>query len=341
MLTIILPGTTHRIRSLSDWPAGAPNLAVVTVSQDASGADTAAVPVLDVGGTHVTCAAVHVGRRQIRAGAQHRLRADAPAAEILHRLIDCAGQVPGPIGSVWGVAMPGPCDYSRGIALFEGVGKFDALYGFDLQRELLQRLPGAPTRVRFLNDAAAFVLGESVAGAAVGHSRVIGITLGTGVGSAFLADGQLVDQGPGVPPKAAVHLLTFAGRPLEDTVSERAIRARYARAASAEATVLTVREIAARARAGDVDAQRVLSDALTALGRVLAPLVVGFGATMLVVGGSMTRSWDLVARPLVNGIAALAPQTVDGLVVAPSRRPAQSTLLGAALHAADRVPDSA
>jgi glucokinase len=133
---------------------------------------------------------------------------------------------------------------------------------------LLDGLPGA-ARVAFLNDADAFLVGEWAAGAGRGHTRVAGITLGTGIGSAFLADGRIVSTGHDVPPRGEVHLVSIDGRPLEDTVSRRAIVAEYARLAGGDRArpALDVVDIAARARGGEAPAQAaidgpcVLSDA--------------------------------------------------------------------------------
>ena len=72
-------------------------------------------------------------------------------------------------GSLWGVAIPGPFDYVRGIADFHGVGKFDALRGVDLGDVLRRTLTRANGRVSFVNDAEAFAIGEWASGAAQGH----------------------------------------------------------------------------------------------------------------------------------------------------------------------------
>ncbi|MGH1552605.1 hypothetical protein ACRAWF_12420 [Streptomyces sp. L7] len=124
----------------------------------------------------------------------------------------------------------------------------------------------------------------------------MGITLGTGVGSAFLADSRIRDHGPGVPPEGRMDLTEIDGRPLEDTVSRRAILARYGDPAA------DVHDIADRARAGEERARRVLHDVFTDLGAVLGPRLLDFGATALVVGGSMARSWDLLAPALTAGL---------------------------------------
>lgn len=160
------------------------------------------VSVMDVGGTHVTAASVDVETRSLRSGRSFRepLDGDGSAEEILSALVRCAARLPAQSATRWAVALPGPFDYERGIGWYEGVGKFDALRGFDLRAALTASLPDA-ARISFCNDADAFVLGEWWAGAARGHRSVVGITLGTGVGSCFLRDGRILRHGPGVPLK--------------------------------------------------------------------------------------------------------------------------------------------
>lgn len=304
------------------------------------------LPVLEIGGTHVTAALVDLAAGRVLEGSRRRrtLQADAPAEQIIGGIVECAAGLAACPGARWGVAIPGPFDYERGIALFTGVAKFDALHGLDLRRELLDRLPDRPSQVTFLNDAHAFALGEWALGAAAGRSRAVGITLGTGVGSAFLADGATVRSGPEVPPQGLVHLLTHAGRPLEDTVSRRALRRAHAESAgSGHDPRADVHDITELARHGDPVARRVLDDAFRALGTVLAPWLARFEATVLVVGGSVAGSWDLLADPVRAGLRAAggaAPQ----VEVVRARHLDDAALLGAAWHthhdsAATRGPD--
>ena len=278
--------------------------------------------VLEIGGTHVTAALADPGRAEIAARVTRRLEAHGSAEDILGTVVSCAARLPAPPGAVWGVAVPGPFDYARGIGLFEGVGKFDSLRGVDVRAALVKGLSGRPAGMAFLNDAHAFLLGEWHAGAARGHGRCAGITLGTGVGSAFLADGSPQTGGPGVPPQGRADLLQLGGRPLEETVSRRAIRERYGGGR------LDVAAIAFRARTGDDRARTVLDEAFTALGRVLAPYVAAFGASVLVVGGSMTGSWDLIGPALRAGLGDTP------VIVRTSRLAGDAALLGAAFAAA-------
>ncbi|WP_125262636.1 ROK family protein [Streptomyces alboflavus] len=277
--------------------------------------------VLEIGGTHVTAALVDPGRARVLRRAHRDLDPCGTAEHVLGTVVRCATQVDAPAAALWGVAVPGPFDYDKGIARFEGVGKFDDLYGVDVGSVLLDGVWPRPRGAVFLNDAHAFALGEWSAGAARGHRRCVGVTLGTGVGSAFLVDGRVVHEGPGVPPLGRIDLVTAHGRPLEESVSRRALLARYGdRRAEPH-------DIAARARAGEARAGRVLHEALTTLGTVLAPYVRDFGATALVVGGGLSRSWDLVG-PALHGALGDTPVTVGAGALG-----ADAGLVGAGVYA--------
>jgi len=272
------------------------------------------VPVLEIGGTHVTAALVHDASAEI--AARLPLPPNGSKAEILDGIAAAAARLDAPAGSQWGVAVPGPFDYDAGIGLFRDVGKFESLYGVDVKAELTSRLP-EPAELRFLNDADAFGIGEHVAGAAAGHRRAVCLTLGSGVGSAFLDDGVPVNDGPLVPPEGSAYRVRYQGRPLEETVSRRAIRAAYGQDAP------DVQAIAELARGGDRHAQTVLANAFHALGLAIGPWLAKFSATVLVVGGSIAASWDLVEGPLKAGLRSTAELRT-------ARRAQDAPLLGAA-----------
>ncbi|MEV6925316.1 ROK family protein [Dactylosporangium sp. NPDC051485] len=301
--------------------------------------DTNVVSVMDVGGTHVTAARVDVPARSILSGQCLRapLDGDGSAAAILSAIVNCAARLPAEPAGPWAIAVPGPFDYARGIARYAGVGKFDALHGVDLRTALLPHLPGAGS-VSFHHDADAFAMGEWWAGAASGYRSAVGITLGTGVGSSFLRDGQVLQDGPGIPPEGRVDLLRHDGRPLEETVSRRAVRRAYAQA-TARSPAPDVREIARRARQGDRTAAEVLTRTFHALGTVLGPYLAEFAPGVLVVGGSIAAAWDLLAAPLRAGLTDADPRTAR-IALEPALHPAEAPLLGAAyldrMHEPDR-----
>ncbi|MET8554355.1 ROK family protein [Streptomyces sp. NPDC004959] len=296
-----------------------------------AGRPPAPVPVLDVGGTHVTAALVDVGADRPAPSAVIRLPLGAHdgADAVLDTIAEAASALPTRHDPCWGVAMPGPFDYATGVGRFTGVGKFESLHGVDVGRGLRERLAGRARRLRFLNDADAFAIGEHRAGAAAGRDRVVCLTLGTGVGSSFLSLGRPVHTGPAVPPSGHVHHLRVHGGPLENTVSRRGIRAHYERLSPAPDGRGTpdVHEIAVRAEKGEAAAALTFRYAFDALGQALAPWIDRFEATAVVVGGSMARSWQLIHPAFTAGLASAGGPDIP---VSPARQPEAAPLIGAA-----------
>ena len=279
------------------------------------------IPVLEVGGTHVSAALVRPDHWTVTGAVRLPLDADAPADELLAQFVAAAGALGASSGRTWGVAMPDPFDYPAGVGRFDAaVGKFGALHGVDVGAALRLAL-GAD--VVFLNDADAFALGEWTAGSALGFPRVCGITLGTGVGSGWVVEGSVVD--PGYPRDGRIHHVEVGGQPLEALFSRRAIRRAFVERGGSAA--MDVREIAELARAGDARATAVLTRAVESLGAAVAQAVAGFAPDVLVIGGSMSASWDLLAPWFQAGTGGSVPE------IRISADAERSAFVGAGVHA--------
>ncbi|WP_307377957.1 ROK family protein [Microbacterium sp. W4I20] len=317
----------------------------------ADAAERAAVRVLDVGGSHATAASVVLdaeGGGAVRDADAVPLDPAASADALLDAIAAPAvrlGSLPGADDGAahvgWVVAMPGPFDYAAGVGRFDAVGKFEALRGVSIREGLASRLGVDGDSIRFVNDAAAYGVGEWAFGSSTRADRHVCITLGTGVGSSFLDRGRVVDDGAEVPSNGWAYLLEFDGRPLEDTVSTRAIVAEFARRTGRTASV---KEIAADAAGGDPVAAEVLDRAMAALGATLAPWLHSFRATRLTIGGSMARSWPVLVTGLTRGIAEGMPggRAPASLEILPSTLLDDAPILGAAhwLHSPDSSLDS-
>ena len=286
-------------------------------------ANSEPVPVLEVGGTHVTTAwASETGEVEIL----DRVDLDngASAAQLIEVLVEAGRGLLAPAGAVWGAAVPGPFDYDRGIGDYTGVDKFQALAGVDVGAGLRAGLGAA--RVHFINDADAFGVGEWMTGALVRRRRGVAMTLGTGIGSAFIADGLPVVAGDQVPHLGEVHTLAIDGVPLEHIVSRGTIRETY-RDLTGE--WLDVKEIAERAYADEPAAHAVFDEAFAALAAAMTPVLGRFRAEALVIGGSIAQSRELVFRYLTSRLRHAGP---DGtaLPVEIADDPMRSALVGVA-----------
>jgi glucokinase len=288
------------------------------------------VGALDIGGTHVAGGRVELDSAALepRSRVSETLPARGSRAELLAAVSRVTQSVARPEIRLLGVAVPGPFDYAAGVSKI--AHKLEGLHGVDLRSELraVSSLPEC-TAVHFVNDAEAFLLGEWWAGAARGHRRAVGITLGTGLGSAFSEEGVIVRSGAPVPPGGELYRLGFRGANVEQTISRAALRAAYGADADDD---VDVEQIAERARVGERAAARVFTDLGTALGQFLAPWLRAFEPSCLVVGGSIARSWPRFERSLR---AELEP--VAGLqIVTVAEHIDDAALLGAAYYAASR-----
>ena len=229
-----------------------------------SDADDRRILVYDVGGSHISAALCVEHSYALLGTARAPLPVDGlnslsasktgPAFRFV-RLIHALGErvsksasLPNaPIAGA-ALAMPGPFDYGNGISQIRH--KLKSLYGVDLKAALGERFGWQPAQLSFVNDAAAFLLGEIGAGAAKGFSRSIGITLGTGIGCAFAIDGRIAipaDQAggdAGVPAGGEMWNLPYNGASVEDFVSTRFLRSRYQNLSGLEADVAVVAAIA-------------------------------------------------------------------------------------------------
>jgi glucokinase len=244
------------------------------------------VLVYDVGGSHVA-AAVCLGR-DYRLGPI--VSAPYPAEQtseafvgFLHALgLKASDGFAGVSGAE--LAFPGPFDFAAGVSLMKH--KLPFLYGVDLRQALAARFGWQSAQVRFLHDSAAFLLGEIGAGAAHNQPRAVGITLGTGIGSAFAVDGRVVTDGAGVPPGGEIWNLPYEGGILEDSLSTRAIQGNYQKRTGKLREVV---DIAAGA-ADDPDAAAVFAEFGRHLGIALRMAVSGFAPQVVVLGGAISRS---------------------------------------------------
>lgn len=257
---------------------------------------------LEIGGSHVTAARVRQSDWSVEIVARSSLDPHAPADQLVADLAAAGRAV---LTDGLRLAMPGPFDYTAGVAWYQGVQKFDALYGVDLRARLAEALDLPGTALRFVNDAEAFAVGEWTAGTTRGRTSCVGVTLGTGVGSAFLREGKAIRAGSDVPPNGELFRVT---PPIEDHMSHRAIVAAYERATGEE--LPGVREIAERAESGQRQAIDVLNTAFIALAEALSPWLKSFGAEAVVLGGAISGAFDLTRPAFEAALGIPIPITV-------------------------------
>lgn len=256
---------------------------------------------VDIGGSHVCSGIVSLETRQIVDSSVREAVVDsrASAGDIItlwsETIKSTLRAFDKPVVGI-GLAFPGPFDYGRGISLISGVDKFESVFGLDVTATLQVRLQDLTRcEFRYVNDAGAFALGEANGGAATEFDRVLVLTLGTGLGSGFIINGELITSGEDVPENGWVYNLPFDGGIADDAFSTRWCCSRYAELSGCR--VAGVKEIVER-MASDGCAVRVLKEYGERMGRFLIPICSRFRADAIVLGGNISKAFPYFGTDL-------------------------------------------
>ena len=191
-----------------------------------------------------------------------------------------------------GIGVPGPVEedgYTEAIPNLH-------IYNCYLGRELSAIL-GIPVRV--LNDANAAALGEYWTGAGRGSKSMICVTLGTGVGSGIILNGQVLGGAHGlggeighmfVNPDETIPCSCGATGCLDQVSSANGV-ARYAKQRFG-LPYSTAKEVCDAAKAGDPKAEETLRYCMSFLGKALCAIGYTVDPELAVIGGGLSKAGD-------------------------------------------------
>lgn len=236
---------------------------------------------LDIGGTNIKYGCFQ--EEKLVLADQTPVDASGTREQILAPVYGLLAKYPSQMLSV---SIPGPFDYRRGISLM--THKFAALKGVCLTGVLLAHEP--TMHVRFVHDAAAFLLGEQAIGAAQDCPDAVGITLGTGLGFVRSKEGKLCMRNT-LTPSEPLWSKPYRDGIAEDYVSGRGLRKRWQQLTGRDEEV---KAIAAQAREGQLQAVRLMRETGRVLGELLSAHPACQGADKIVVGGQIAYAWELM-----------------------------------------------
>ncbi|WP_210464304.1 ROK family protein [Rufibacter roseolus] len=254
--------------------------------------DPTTVVGIDVGGSHITAALVNLGTSALVAGCYVRKEINTQGSvaeiigdwcEVIRQAAGVSHSSPGKIG----IAMPGPFDYPNGVSLIKGQNKYDILYKLNVKELLAERLMMRQEDIRFLNDAECFLLGEVFCGAARGAEEVLGLTLGTGLGSAWCHHGKVADADLWNSP--------FKEGIAEDYLSTRWFVGRFFELTGQE--VKGVKELVALAPE-DQTVQTVFDEFGRNLADFIETALKRQDAAVVVIGGNISKAFHLFSAEL-------------------------------------------
>jgi glucokinase len=254
---------------------------------------------LDVGGSSVKSALVAGGQHIVGEVRVDQVQSGASAERILNQFSEIISSQLANVRDVNRIAFafPGPFDYEQGISFLRNQGKYEALYGVHVAAKLKEILNAPTFEMRFRNDAEAAILGEALHGSGLGSSRLIGLTLGTGLGSAFIAEGKIITEGDNLPPHGWLYGLPFGTQRADDVFSTRGLLARLR-----ERGIHTA-DIASALQDPNEQALAQVFDSFGAdLGAFLKPYVLAFRADAVLVTGGIAGAWERFAISLVRAL---------------------------------------
>ena len=250
---------------------------------------------LDVGGSSIKHGLVDPAHPLDLAVRVTPINSQGTAGEIIGTLADIIAmhRAEGPQVNRVGFGFPGPFDYEAGISLITGLEKYEALYGLNIGEMLREKLDAPDLHIHFCNDAEAAIVGEANFGAGQPYSRIIGVTLGTGFGSAFVMDGRSVVSGEGVPANGWLYPIAFGNQRADDVFSTRGLLRRFAMSGISISTITEVNQT-------DVAVQAIFADFGADLGRFLRPFARQFRAECVIVMGGIAGAVHLFQSQLAS-----------------------------------------
>lgn len=242
---------------------------------------------IDIGGTHISVCKVDLDTHEfieasrVRHGLDPALSKEKIIENWAMAIKDCSLLHGSDIGKI-GIAMPGPFDYDNGISLIKGLHKYEALYGLNVKELLAEELNIPATNIRMMNDATAFLLGEWKAGSGKGCEDLVGLTLGTGLGSAWCFNDTIED--------GDLYCMPYGDGKAEDFLCARWFIGEYQKRTNN--SVANVKELAVKVNTDSVAAQ-LFEEFGNRLGDVLIKRFSANFPKYVIIGGNIAKSRHL------------------------------------------------
>ena len=276
---------------------------------------------VDLGGTKVSVGAVAGG--EVRRMARSDVPSEEAAEVVLALIVDTIIEVFDSSVVGIGCGVPSVVDVAEGIVFdVENIPSWKEVH---LKTALEDRF-GVPAAVN--NDANAFAVGEHIFGKGRGFRNLVGMTLGTGLGTGVIIDGRLysgANCGAG-----EIGMMAHKGLTLEDYCSGQFFQREGGAAGD---------EVYRRARAGEAEFLEAFERYGSELSEAVMIALYAYDPQAVIFGGSISAAFDLFETGLGRGLEQFAyPHVVERLVMAPSTLE-NAAVLGAAALFIDAIGD--
>lgn len=297
---------------------------------------------VDLGGTQMRAARFDADLNVLERVAQPT-KARQGRDAVIHNLLNLIARVvPDDRDSVQGIGVSaaGPINPRTGVII--SPPNLDGWDNVPLLK-LIQERFGITTYLG--NDANVAALAEVKSGAATGFSHVIYLTVSTGIGCGVIDDGHLIIGSRGLGAEAGHMIMVVGDRisTLEKEAAGPAIAAKAVKRLEAGASSqirdlvdgdlsqITAKTVGQAAAKGDALACALIHDAGFTVGLGIVSLMHLFNPEIVVVGGGVTNTGDLLFNPMREAVRqyALDPAYWEHVPIVPAALGDNVALIGA------------
>lgn len=245
-----------------------------------------------------------------------------------------------------GISSPGPLSISKGIVIFV------ATLGWNNVpiRQLIYDEFKVPTYLE--NDCNAAAYGEKWLGAGRGYDNLIYITVSTGIGSGIIIDrkihhgkhdaagefGHICIESDGRRCSCGNKgcLQTYSsGTAIAQTAREiisQAVKSKILDYSKNGVNGIDCLSVEKAAYEGDEYARNIWDQAGSKLGHGISILMQMYDPDIVVIGGGVSKAWDLFYSPMINAIKEHTYKLIsDDMVIIPAQLGDDAGVLGAAM----------
>lgn len=267
---------------------------------------------VDIGGSKISAGLVHGGK--IYKSATIQTPADGKEEDVIEVIVEAIkGVITDEVAGI-GIGIPGIVDTKSGIVYnVQNISSFKAVH----LKETLENELKKPVFIN--NDANCFTLGAKNFGEGKQFHSLVGLTLGTGLGSGIIINDQLYE---GVGNGAG----EFGFIPYKDGILEQYCSGQF----FTDRYNLTGKEAQNLALQGDKKALHMFEDFGYHLGEAIKIIAYTVSPEAVMLGGSISKNFGFFKQSMWANIRQFPYRNViDGLTVLPALNP-EIAVIGAA-----------
>jgi len=248
---------------------------------------------LDIGGTYIKAGIVYKGRilRKISVPTQ----AGEGRERVIRNILASIAKLHDKTTRV-GVGCPGSIDHKRGMVIASTNLPIAGINFPELIKKKFNLL------AKIDNDANCFALGEFSHGAGKGYKNMVGITMGTGIGSGVIINGE-VYRGRNRAAELGHTIIKYDGEKcgcgkkghVEAYIGTKGIQKRFGKKISPE-------EIYKLASKGNKKAIKVWEDTGYYLGIGITNIIHSFDPDIIVIGGNVSKAWKFFSKSMFETV---------------------------------------